>query len=240
MKTSELLSKAKAGRKEKKKKPKPKAIKEVFSYATDALPAYVLGIDPGLKGAIAVIRRDDMKVVYVEDCPLEQGGLTKKAQQNPNSRTYNKRQMLQMLYTVKSRYGMSTQVFIERSQVMSRGGMQQGSVSNFTIGYGYGLWEMALTAALFVNRWTITPIEWSRRLFKNTKFEKIEDTKKRSLAYVKEFFPDVPLVPDTPRHRAERDGRADAICIAYYGIKHYMETYEQTIKEWIVDADSWA
>lgn len=234
MKTSELLAQAKVNRKEKKEKKtqaKKKLLKEVFEYHTPEVPRYILGIDPGLQGAMAVLDRQQMRVVYVEDCPLEQGGITKKARQNPASRTYAKKQMLNMLQTVVRQYGIATQVFIERSQVMSRGGVQQGSVSNFTIGYGYGLWDMALAAVGFPNLWTITPIEWAKRLYKDTSFLEIEETKIRSIAYVKHFFPDAPLIPNTPRHRVERDGRADAICIATYGLQHYMTTYEQIIKE---------
>jgi len=192
------------------------------------IPKYVIGIDPGLRGAIALLShvssKKQIQVHEIFDCPLKSGGLTKKARENPNSITFDLQGMLSVLRGLGKKYETwDTQVFIEQSQVMSKGGRQQGSVSNFTIGYGYGLWMMALTSVDLPWIYSFSPIEWTRRLFSKEPYKSMESTKDRSITYVKTLFPDVPLLPeDNKRVKKERDGRADAIAIACYGIQHYM------------------
>jgi crossover junction endodeoxyribonuclease RuvC len=48
------------------------------------------------------------------------------------------------------------------------------------------------------------------------------DTKAASLAYVREHFPDLNLIP--PRARNPHDGLADAVCIAVWGSRQIKET----------------
>jgi crossover junction endodeoxyribonuclease RuvC len=48
------------------------------------------------------------------------------------------------------------------------------------------------------------------------------DTKAASLAYVREHFPDLNLIP--PRARNPHDGLADAVCIAVWGSTQVKET----------------
>jgi hypothetical protein len=48
------------------------------------------------------------------------------------------------------------------------------------------------------------------------------DTKAASIAYVREHFPDLNLVP--PRARNPHDGLADAVCIAVWGSTQVKET----------------
>lgn len=225
-----FLAKVSATRKKKRAEAKTKKKVDPFAplvYTGGYMPQYVIGIDPGLAGAITVLDRKTMTVIYVDDCPTVQGGLTKKAQSNKASVTYYKKGMLDILRHIVTNIAGNRpdniQVFMERSQVMVRNGFQQGSVSNFTIGYGYGLWDMALSAMDLLNLKTIPPVEWSKRLFHNSVYAEIADTKARSIAFVKAEFPEASLIPDRPRCKAEKDGRADAICIADYGIYFYME-----------------
>jgi hypothetical protein len=48
------------------------------------------------------------------------------------------------------------------------------------------------------------------------------DTKAASLAYVREHFPDINLIP--PRAKKPHDGLADAVCIAVWGSRQIKET----------------
>lgn len=211
-----------------KKKQKIKALKESLYPADLEVPHYVIGIDPGLKGAITLLEQDiltrQISVINTFDCPLMAGGLTKKARENPKSMTFDLYGMLRTLRKLTHQYNLwDFQVFIEQSQVMSKGGRQQGSVSNFTIGYGYGLWRMALASFCFQWVHTISPIEWTRRLFNSEHYKSMKGTKERSISYVKERFPGISLLPeDNKRVTKDRDGRADAIAIACYGIERYM------------------
>ncbi len=191
-------------------------------------PQYVVSIDPGLYGAIAILHQNmssrTLEVCSVFDTPITQGGLSKKARENPQSKTYDLKAMAQLLRKIANRHELwDTQVFIEQSQVMSKGGRQQGSVSNFTIGYGYGLWMMALVSTGFQWIYSFAPSEWSRRMFKDEPYKSMAGTKERAIAYVKTHFPSVSLLPeDNPRVKKEKDGRADAITMACYGINRYM------------------
>ncbi len=56
----------------------------------------------------------------------------------------------------------------------------------------------------------------------STKTITSHDTKAASLAYVREHFPDLNLIP--PRARNPHDGLADAVCIAVWGSRQIKET----------------
>jgi len=220
-----LLNKATAITKKKRAFAK-KVKKELYTFPTDV--NYVLGIDPGLTGAVCFMHRngnnEKVQVIELEDCPLTQGGLTKKDQINPNSKTYD----LFKMYTSITRFkklafedNSTLFAFIEKSQAMSKGRRAQGAVSNFTIGYGYGLWLMAL-AGNQVPYFSFAPRTWTSTLFpKESEYYTLEG-KARSIAFSQAHYPTAPLVPDRPRCRAIKDGRADAICIAHYGVHQYL------------------
>jgi len=67
-----------------------------------------------------------------------------------------------------------------------------------------------------------SPIEGMEGAITRTKTIVSHDTKAASLAYVREHYPDLNLIP--PRARNPHDGLADAVCIAVWGSTQVKET----------------
>ena len=168
---------------------------------------YAIGIDPGKKGAIAVYNLEINKIEYIYDTPVI---LSKKSAKNDS---YDLLSMKNILTSLADLKGIK-HVFIERSQAMP----QQGVVSTFKIGYGYGLWEMGLVCSNLPYT-TIRPADWTKVLFKGMPV--VDDRKIRSRLFVSQNFPDAEVIPKNTRIRNALDGRTDAICIAYFGA-HYL------------------
>lgn len=180
----------------------------------------IVGIDPGYKGATAIysLRRDAL--VDLQDCPVIVVD-EKKGKKVRKVTHYKKQEMYKQLVTALSFTEPRGQkdrvlVILERVHAMPK----QGTCSMFTLGYGYGLWDMAVTIA-GMHLFAVHPTTWTADLFKDV--PKFDDTKARSIAYAKAMFPGVRLVGDSPRCRVDKDGRADAICLALYGAKHWRD-----------------
>lgn len=107
--------------------------------------------------------------------------------------------------------GHSARVVIERAQAMTKNGVKQGVSSSFLFGMGYGIW-IGVIGALGIPYVTVRPIDWTKRLLKGVPGE----GKARSILLASQTFPGIDLVP--PGCRKPRDGRADAACLAYYGV----------------------
>jgi crossover junction endodeoxyribonuclease RuvC len=98
-------------------------------------------------------------------------------------------------------------VVLEQSQAMPG----QGVTSMFTVGVGFGLW-WGIVATLGLPLEFVRPCVWVRAILKGQPGE----GKARALGYVARRFPGAELTP--PRCRAPRDGRADALCLAVWGM----------------------
>jgi len=151
----------------------------------------IIGIDPGKSGAIAVINEDGA-IVALADTPLVAGG-------------YDVAAMAGMLSTYRPED--VALVVLEQSQSMPG----QGVASTFTIGVGFGLW-WGVIATLGLPLEFVRPCVWVRAILKGQPGE----GKARALGYVARRFPGAELTP--PRCRAPRDGRADALCLAVWGM----------------------
>lgn len=87
----------------------------------------------------------------------------------------------------------------------------QGVVSMFTFGQGYGQLQ-GILAALDVPFYLITPQTWKAVVLPNTKKDKAA-----AIAYCERAYPKVSLVPKGCR--VPHDGMADALCMMRYGQK---------------------
>lgn len=148
----------------------------------------VIGIDPGLSGAIAVLNGNE--VVGVFDPPVTWIVHGKKKR-----REYVLGQLMATLTIAKGREAVAA---IEQAQPMPR----QGVTSTFSIGYGFGLYEMALTA-LEIPYERVRPQRWKRDVLDGT-------AKDKGAAYqvAQRLFPAVDL------GRRSDHGRAEALLIA--------------------------
>jgi hypothetical protein len=160
----------------------------------------VIGIDPGVTGAVARLGlMPDSSVCLLEvlDTPVVS---VKKGKSYRSE--YQAPQMFGWLATISS----SCPAFgvIESQNAMPG----QGVSSTFKIGYGYGLWIMALTAAgiPFV---TVHPRVWK-------KFFMLDGQKGASIIRASSFFPQ----NATEFSRKKDAGRAEAALIALWAIKN--------------------
>lgn len=153
----------------------------------------VIGIDPGVGGAIAamyghgtIIRVDDTPVLWARS-------------RRSKRRVYD----VAAMHTMISRHagnGMMVNVFVERQQAMPK----QGVTSMFSTGYGYGLW-IGILAGLAIPHTVVSPRRWQAVMLVGQ-----GDPKARALVAAARLFPGC-AIPKS------RHGRADALLLAEYG-----------------------
>jgi crossover junction endodeoxyribonuclease RuvC len=97
-------------------------------------------------------------------------------------------------------------VILEQAQAMPH----QGVSSTFATGRGFGIWEGVLSA-LDVPYRTVRPSVWTKKVLAGTPGE----GKARSIQFALRMFPGAEITPKGCR--VPRDGRADALCLAYFG-----------------------
>jgi crossover junction endodeoxyribonuclease RuvC len=152
----------------------------------------VIGIDPGLKGAIALIRSGDL--IDALDMPLLDGQVD-----GAVICEFIRRQgfILGLHHTVP-------QVWIEKVHSMPK----QGVTSVFTFGQAYGIAIGAAQASGATINYA-RPQEWKGHFG-------LSADKKESSALARDLFPD-----HLDRFKRVKDnGRAEAALIALYGLEH--------------------
>lgn len=154
----------------------------------------VIGIDPGLTGAAAVL--DEGALLALHDTPVMTIRIGRKTRQDYD--------LLVMRKLLLPYVGTACHVFIEQQQAMPG----QGVTSTFKTGMGYGLW-LAMLAALQLPHTIIAPFAWKRSC------SLIGRDKDASRQRAQQLFPTSHLT------RKKDHGRADALCIAYHGWRQH-------------------
>lgn len=163
------------------------------------------GIDPGLKGGIAIL---DEGAGYSHPMPTIPTG-------KGSRRTYDLDEIrLRFGGGMQNDYALGQSYFamIERQQAMP----SQGVSSMFMVGYGYGV-LCAMLSALRIPYEIVHPKTWQKE-FAITSAR--GDTKAQSVMVSKKMFPDVCLLP-TERSRKASDGMSDALLIAEFARRKY-------------------
>jgi crossover junction endodeoxyribonuclease RuvC len=150
----------------------------------------MLGIDPGLTGAVAILDAVGA-LVAVHDTPTLLLTVTRGTKQ-----TYDIPGMTLLLVPYADQHA---RVIIEEAQAMPG----QGTRSMFTCGYGYGIW-CGILGALQIPYTTARPRVWKRRLG-------LGKDKEASRLRAQQLFPSADL-----RHKKDH-GRAEALLLAWYG-----------------------
>lgn len=149
----------------------------------------LMGIDPGLTGAIAVIAQNRIEL---HDCPVVTVG---------EKRMYNPAAMAMLL---RSYQELHPQLLVGLEKVHSMPG--QGVVSSFGFGEGFGIWE-GILASLCIPHQLITPQSWKQSMMAGQ-----PKSKETSRLVVQRLFPEM-----GDRLQLKKDhGRADALLIAEY------------------------
>lgn len=148
----------------------------------------VLGIDPGLTGAIAAIHSNG--AVEFHDCPVLSIG--KKNNCNPAA-----------MAEILRQYQASNEgllIGLEKVHAMPH----QGVVSTFTFGEGFGIW-LGVLAALGISHELISPQSWKRSMMDGQSKEKDS-----SRLVAMRIFPQASDRLKLKKHH----GRADALLLA--------------------------
>ena len=153
----------------------------------------LIGIDPGLSGAVAILSPAGT-LEGLHDVPV----LSLKVQRG-TKQVYDVPGMVKLLRPYANR---QVHVLIEESQPMP----EQGTRSMFTVGLGYGLW-IAILATLELSYTNVRPALWKRSLG-------LSKDKEQSRLRAMQLYPAADL-------RRKRDhGRAEALLLAHYGMRY--------------------
>jgi crossover junction endodeoxyribonuclease RuvC len=150
----------------------------------------IIGIDPGLSGAVAWLDGDGNYLVW--DTPTAKDG---------RHRVYLLSEMRALLLNATVGVQGTHHVFIEKVHSMPK----QGVASSFSFGDGYGSWK-GLVAGLGMPMSLVTPQRWQK-----TMLDGMQGGKDASIIRALELFPKAEL------KRKKDHGRADALLIAEYG-----------------------
>ena len=159
---------------------------------------YIIGIDNGLHGGIAVLHGGD--AVDVGITPTVRTGKGTK-------RDYLPAEMAHLIKTYTAGRLADTHCYLEWAQAYPK----QGAVSNFTTGRGFGIW-LGILGAFDIPVTPVRPRKWQRELFAGMSGD---DTKAKSVLRASQLFPRIALVPEGCRNK--HHGMSDALLIAEYG-----------------------
>jgi crossover junction endodeoxyribonuclease RuvC len=152
----------------------------------------IIGVDPGLSGAVAVLAHAGA-FVGVYDTPV----LTLRTSRGHRAE-YDTVGMASLLRPYVDQH---VHVVIEESQAMPG----QGVRSMFTTGYGYGLW-LGILAALQVPYTPVRPVVWKKAF-------SLGKDKEQARLRAQQLFPGADL-----RHKKDH-GRAEALLLAWYACR---------------------
>ena len=151
----------------------------------------IIGIDPGLSGAIAIL--DDLKIFDIYDMPIMSEGKKNKNQLNS----------AQLVNIIKKNIISNGDTFLIVEQVSAMPG--QGVTSMFNFGQTFGSIK-GICAALNLPIFFVRPAKWKKH------FDLINSSKDASRTKVIEMYPSI-----SSRLSKKKDvNKADAILIARY------------------------
>jgi len=170
----------------------------------------VLGVDPGLDGALAWQRIDGGAVVDYGaiDTPIKIHKNTKGRVQ----RAYDLPKMRDTLIDLVLDHGEEVRAVLEwiHAGVWSGEGRAQGASTAYSMGYGVAVWE-ALFTAFYVPYELVTPVVWKRAMLTVGNYDK-DATRLQA----QKLWPRVGL------SLVKHNGRGDALFICKYGVRRVL------------------
>ena len=151
----------------------------------------IIGIDPGISGAISIL--ENKKILEVYDTPTMIDGKKNKKQING----------AQVTNIIKERLKDGKEVIVVVEHVNAMPG--QGVTSMFDFGQSFGVIK-GICAALGLPIYFVRPSKWKKH------FNLIKTNKDASRTKVIEAYPEI----SSKLHRKKDSNRADAILIALY------------------------
>ena len=151
----------------------------------------IIGIDPGISGAISIL--ENKKILEVYDTPTMIDGKKNKRQINS----------AQVTNIIKERLKDGKEVIVVVEHVNAMPG--QGVTSMFNFGQSFGVIK-GICASLGLPIYFVRPSKWKKH------FNLIKTNKDASRTKVIEAYPEI----SSKLHRKKDSNRADAILIALY------------------------
>lgn len=162
----------------------------------------IVGIDPGLSGAIALLGKGSR--THIWDTP------TLAVKVGKGQRIYDAQSMVELLRQIKPDF-----VVLERQQAMvgfrknPQTGLAekvtQGASSTFKTGYGYGLW-LGILIGMGIPHLVVSPQTWQKEMYQGA----VGEGKARSMYVAGQLFPGIHILKS-------KYGWADALLLAEYG-----------------------
>ena len=172
-----------------------------------------IGIDPGLKGALACID-EERRIVLLVQLPVRPAPKGTKTELDPH-------QFLMLLndagsqgrrYAVVEHQQARAGAFFTKCPHCGAGLRRpETPTTAFSLGASFGAIRMAL-AAHEVPFQSVAPTVWKKAY-------NLSDDKNQAISLTHDLFPSAVLVP--PRCRVEHDGLAEALLLAEYGRRTY-------------------
>jgi uncharacterized protein YabN with tetrapyrrole methylase and pyrophosphatase domain len=167
-----------------------------------------IGIDPGLSGAIAVIKK---KKVRIYDTPITRVIVPSRGK-HKSVRDYDLPGCVKLLQKIATRKDLIMLEGVTARPIT-------GCVANFSLGRSKGMWEGLITA-LGLKYKTVHPTTWSNEVLDKVKFSKDKEKRKeqkkkkktRDIKKAIKLYPNAKKYIDLKKHA----DRADALLIAEY------------------------
>lgn len=171
----------------------------------------VIGIDPGLKGALCLVKDNIVRQVKV--MPTYKVG----------------KETLIDLAQVKSWFKSMMKIhkidgiYIEKQIVVSKQGLKSSGKTMYQFGLIVGL-----LMGLGITPTIVRAIDWQKKVFARVDLTKLSsynypETKLKSIGFVEQNY-GLSYLFTSKRQKKPSDGIADAICIAIYGSQDLAET----------------
>ena len=159
-----------------------------------------IGIDPGLDGALAVIK-DSLAPTFIDTPTLTTKAKGAKAKSH---RTMDVAEIVNILRGI----GGSSEVVIALEKVSAAPieGRVQGTTSMFNFGMGFGMW-IGILAGLQLPYTLVHPRTWKTQIMRDQGKEK-----GASIMRAKQLYPQAAPCLNLKKHH----GRADALLLAHY------------------------
>lgn len=155
-----------------------------------------IGIDPGKTGFLAILDGGRYAAFATPTIAAAKGNKTQ----------YDEAGMARILSSMCPRAAVFA--VVEKQQAFPK----QGGASNFTTGYGYGLW-VGILSALCIPFQAVHPTTWKKAMLRD---QPGDDQKVRSVLAAQQLFPQVDF-RRTPQCRKPDHNMAEAFLLAEYG-----------------------
>jgi Holliday junction resolvasome RuvABC endonuclease subunit len=164
----------------------------------------VLGIDPGVYGALAVLREEagQRRVEEVVEMP------SYLVKEGSKARRINARELVRTIQLLAARQVID-KIVIEHVQPFP-------GIAAVRIGVLMEAFGAALCATAFLDKPTfqVRPQDWKKVVLVGTARDK-----QAAITYVRQAYPAF-VLPKHPVEKGPHDGVADAICLAEYGLRN--------------------